>query len=179
MIPVPTIPLDDRWLIGELRSNHAGESGAVAIYYGILSVSRNKDVRAFAREHLATERQHLDIMNALVPRGRRSIFTPLWWVAGWLTGALPALFGPRAVFLTIESVERFVEEHYQRQIDRLRRENREEEVRGILEQCCAEEVHHRLDASQRYSGPTTAGGRLWTSAVSTGSHLAAMIAKLI
>jgi demethoxyubiquinone hydroxylase (CLK1/Coq7/Cat5 family) len=36
----------------------------------------------------------------------------LWRVAGWLTGALPALFGRAAVLRTIDAVETFVEGHY-------------------------------------------------------------------
>ena len=35
-------------LIGDLRSDHAGETGAVAIYLGILAVSRDPAVRQFA-----------------------------------------------------------------------------------------------------------------------------------
>ncbi len=46
-------------LIGDLRSDHAGETGAVAIYLGILAVSHNPQIRQFAREHQATEREHL------------------------------------------------------------------------------------------------------------------------
>ncbi len=36
-------------LIGDIRSDHAGETGAVAIYLGILSVSRDPHLRHFAR----------------------------------------------------------------------------------------------------------------------------------
>jgi ubiquinone biosynthesis monooxygenase Coq7 len=43
------------WLIAELRSDQAGETGAVAIYDGILAVTRNSDLRAFAEHHRATE----------------------------------------------------------------------------------------------------------------------------
>ena len=43
-----------RWLTAELRSNHAGELGAVMIYRGILAGSTDPVLRAFAEEHLAT-----------------------------------------------------------------------------------------------------------------------------
>ena len=39
----------------ELRSDHAGETGAVAIYRGILAITRNPELRTFAEHHLATE----------------------------------------------------------------------------------------------------------------------------
>ena len=36
------------WLLGELRSDQAGETGAVAIYRGILWVSKDASIRRFA-----------------------------------------------------------------------------------------------------------------------------------
>ena len=42
-----------------MRSNHAGETGAVWIYKGILTVSRDPAIRLFAEHHLATEQTHL------------------------------------------------------------------------------------------------------------------------
>jgi ubiquinone biosynthesis monooxygenase Coq7 len=98
-------------LIGDLRSDHAGETSAVAIYLGILAVSRDPKIRAFAQEHLATEREHIARMEALLRPGQRSVLLPLWRVAGWLTGFLPALAGPRAVYATIDAVETFVDHH--------------------------------------------------------------------
>jgi hypothetical protein len=42
-------------LIGDLRSDHAGETGGVIISRGILAGSRDPAVRAFASAHLAAE----------------------------------------------------------------------------------------------------------------------------
>ena len=36
------------WLIRDLRSDHAGETGAVAIYRGILAISQSNEIRSFA-----------------------------------------------------------------------------------------------------------------------------------
>ncbi len=47
------------WLLGELRSDQAGETGAVAIYRGILWVSKDASIRRFAEHHLLTEQDHL------------------------------------------------------------------------------------------------------------------------
>ena len=100
----------------ELRTDHAGEAGAVMIYRGILAVTRDPQVREFAQHHLHTEARHLELIEAVVPSSGRSRLLPLWRVAGWLTGALPACFGARAVYATIESVETFVVQHYAEQI---------------------------------------------------------------
>ena len=59
------------WLIADLRSDHAGELGAVMIYTGILAVSRDQAVRTFAQEHLVTEREHLQLMRSLLPSDLR------------------------------------------------------------------------------------------------------------
>jgi demethoxyubiquinone hydroxylase (CLK1/Coq7/Cat5 family) len=67
-------------LVGDLRSDHAGETGAVAIYIGILAVSRDLEIRHFATAHLATEREHLAHFEALLPAGQRSALLPLWRV---------------------------------------------------------------------------------------------------
>ena len=84
-----------RWLRAELRSDHAGEYGAVMIYRGILAISRDAQARQFAERHLVTEARHLKLMEEIVPPANRTRLLPLWHVMGWLTGALPALFGRR------------------------------------------------------------------------------------
>lgn len=82
-------------LVADLRSDQAGETGAVWIYRGVLAVSRDPALRAFAQRHLATERRHLGLIEACLPAADHSRLLPLWRLAGWLTGALPALARPR------------------------------------------------------------------------------------
>lgn len=168
------------WLVGELRSDHAGETGAVMIYRGILAISRDAGVRDFAARHAATEQGHLDLLEGVLPAGQRSRLLPVWRVAGWLTGALPALFGPRAVFATIDAVETFVDHHYQQQIDRLDSEQRFPDLRALLRRCQEEEVHHRDEA--RGLGAGRAPGALlrgWAWLVGTGSAAAVSAARRI
>ena len=100
------VPTD---LIADLRSDHAGETGAVWIYHGVLAVSRDAGVREFARRHRETEQRHLDHMEDLLPARQRSRLLVPWRAAGFMTGALPALFGARAVYGTIAAVETFVD----------------------------------------------------------------------
>ena len=47
------------WLEGELRSDHAGETGAVWIYKGVLAARPQQSLRQFCERHLQTEEQHL------------------------------------------------------------------------------------------------------------------------
>lgn len=165
----------------ELRTDHAGETGAVMIYRGVLAVSRDPDVRAFARHHLDTEQQHLQWIEAVVPRPGRSRLLPIWRLSGWLTGALPALFGPRAVFATIQTVETFVDRHYEaqlRQIDALARDDLAE-LRALLARCQSDELAHRDDAHARWDQQPGALLRLWLWLVRHGSEQAVGVCRHI
>lgn len=184
-------------LVGEMRSNQAGETGAVWIYLGILAVTRDALVREFARAHLETERQHLLAINALLPILRRSKFLIAWRFAGFMTGAIPALFGRIAVFKTIEAVESFVEHHYQLQIDQLGRQDGYPELLSLLIECQQDERAHRLDAIEKLTalsqdgllGPQSDRAtqhaqtprmiRSWCRLVSAGSEFAVKIARVI
>ncbi|MGK0472237.1 MAG: ubiquinone biosynthesis monooxygenase Coq7 [Candidatus Azotimanducaceae bacterium] len=167
---------DLRWLVAELRSDHAGEMGAVAIYQGILKVTHDDALQQFAQRHLQTEKHHLAKISALLPAADQSRLLPVWRVAGFLTGAIPACFGPAAVFITIDAVETFVESHYLSQIKRLA-DHGECEVRELLSSCLRDEVEHRDEA--RHLSPHEIGliGRSWQRLVGTGSNFAVSLAR--
>ncbi|MAI10195.1 MAG: hypothetical protein CBD27_02720 [Rhodospirillaceae bacterium TMED167] len=167
------------WLVRELRSDHAGETGAVAIYQGILAVSRDSAVVNFAKNHLATERDHLALMDQLLPNTERSRLLFLWRVAGFFTGCLPALFSSNSVFRTVEAVEIFVDVHYSAQINRLRLENIHGEIRQKIETCRNDERHHRDDARQRVSDAAGIAISLWLGLVTLGSRIAVVIARAL
>jgi len=168
-----------RWLQQELRSDHAGEFGAVMIYRGILAISRDRSVREFATAHQRTEQKHLALMEEIVPAAGRTRLLPLWRLMGWLTGALPALFGRQAVFATIEAVETFVDHHYQQQIVRLTPEGEHGPLRQVLVDCQADEVSHRDEATSLALPKRNAILRLWCAVVGSGSAAAVVAAKRV
>jgi len=166
----------------ELRCSHAGETGAVWIYRGILATRPRKELLDFATEHLASEREHLRFFNQLQCCYRPSLLLPLWRLAGFLTGLIPALMGKQAVFATIEAVETFVDLHYQEQIKTLSPHAWRESERAILagfETCRLDEVHHRDEAGQKRSAEASPLIRLWTGLVGAGSKAAVQFARLI
>lgn len=167
------------WLIADLRSDHAGELGAVMIYTGILAVSRDRAVREFAREHLRTEQQHLELMESVLPPSLRSKAQLPWRAAGWLIGALPSLIGKHWVYATIEAVETFVDEHYGEQIDRLKFEASNDSLRKMLEACRADEIAHMRDAAARHRGTPSLAMTLWLKTVRWGSKAAVVVAKTL
>ena len=170
-------------MLPALRSDHAGETGAVYIYRGILAVTRAPDVRSFACHHLATEQRHLEteqrhleIMSQLLPREQHSRLLSLWRLAGWLTGMLPALFGPLAVYRTIDAVESFVDRHYEEQIELLRVRSSHQALRTLLQSCRDDELLHR-DEARSHLQPAGPVGRLWERMVGAGSRAGVYLAS--
>jgi ubiquinone biosynthesis monooxygenase Coq7 len=151
----------------------------VAIYLGILAVSRDAAIRHFAQAHLATEREHLARLTALLPRSQRSLLLPIWRVAGWLTGALPALAGPRAVYATIDAVETFVDHHYEDQVRKLPDHGAGGALRALLMACQADEVEHRDQARAAGAAVTGMLMQAWQWIVGTGSALAVTAARRV
>jgi ubiquinone biosynthesis monooxygenase Coq7 len=172
-----------KWLGDDLRTDHAGETGAVWIYRGILSTSNDRSVRDFAERHLKTERRHLrEIEGVLVP-ANRSRLLPVWRLAGFITGALPSLIGARWVFHTIEEVEAFVDAHYEAQIRRLDVIEAHDpllaEIRAILEDCRADEIDHRDEAHALARRQPGWIARAWCFLVAYGSKIAVSCARRI
>ncbi len=150
--------------LAELRTDHAGELGAVWIYKGILFVTKDTELRAFAQEHLATESQHFRFFHEGLPATYHSLLSPLWKTAGWLLGAIPALFGRKAVYVTIDAVETFVVGHYEEQLDLM-----PIGLRAALERFMHEEGDHRDEAAAELQGYNSL--KWWRKIVSTGSAL--------
>lgn len=167
-------------VVGDLRTDHAGETGAVCIYLGVLRFSSDSRLRAFAQRHLATEQLHLRQIEAWLPTAHHSRLLPLWRVAGWLTGALPSLVGPRAVYATIEVVERFVDHHYGEQVEHLASHPELHALRQTLLDCQGDEVAHRIEAvAARGPGQLGAFLRVWCWLVHVGSQGAVAVCRHI
>jgi ubiquinone biosynthesis monooxygenase Coq7 len=166
----------------ELRSDHAGETGAVYIYQGILAVAQwRKDVElvAFAKAHGATEADHLKALENWLPAAQRSRLLGPWRLAGWLTGALPALTGRLAVYATVAAVETFVDHHYQQQIDHIHMHGGPDGLRSLLMRCQADEQHHRDESAALAGSHQGLFLRLWCWAVGWGSSVAVVLARRI
>jgi 3-demethoxyubiquinol 3-hydroxylase len=182
-IPLPTsagtAPPRPTWLVRDLRSDHAGETGAVWIYKAILAISRDSDVRAFATRHLETEQRHLAQMEVWVPSHQRSRLLPVWRVAGFMTGAIPALLGREWVFHTIEAVETFVDRHYAEQVERLAGMPAFADLRDLMETCRLDECEHRDEAAESATSPGGPLLRAWAAIVGTGSAMAVEIVRRV
>ncbi len=164
-------------LAADLRSDHAGETGAVAIYCGILAVSRDPEVRRFARHHMRTEIRHRRFFDAWLPRTQQSRLLKVWFASGWLLGAFGAVFGRRSVYTTIAAVETFVVDHYQQQIRWMESDTRYDVLRHRLEAFCADEADHRDDAADRRARSAGPIARAWSAVVGGASAAGVALAR--
>ena len=173
-------PVTPAWVLADLRTDHAGETGAICIYKGVLRWSRDPALRVFAQHHLATEQKHLRLIEGWLPPAHHSRLLPLGRTAGFLTGALPALFGPKAVYATVEAVETFVNNHYEEQILALASQTELSDLRQTLLDCQADEVAHRDEAaSARGLSQTGWLLRAWCAMVGAGSKAAVTLIRHI
>jgi len=180
------------WMDSELSSNLAGETGAVYIYRGALSALRargyGKDDSAydFVAQHMTNEMSHLRMFETVLTGGKFTVLVPVWKAAGWLVGYLPTMVaGTNGLYVTVEAVETFVEQHYLVQIRELEKTGPQTELLRMLKHCCEDEVHHKNDAADKLIGKDNKDKfdawwiKPWSSLVTFGSTVAADIARKI
>jgi ubiquinone biosynthesis monooxygenase Coq7 len=133
-----------------IRVDHAGEYGAVQIYRGQLAVFERIGAKSHAARVIADmeagEQEHLKVFDRMIAeRGvRPTAMAPVWRVAGFGLGAVTALLGESAAHACTEAVEEVIEDHYQRQSDRLGRSD--PELKETIEKFRADEVAHKQTA---------------------------------
>ena len=163
-----------------LRSDHAGEVGAVYIYKGILSIAKDPALVEFSKRHLETEKEHLRKIEEVLPVSKRSKLVGIWKVAGYRLGFLPSLFGPRIVFATIEAVESFVEDHYEEQLKYLRAQNDPDQALiNLLQSCQDDEIEHKNESAIKKRSTPGFLLNFWMKIVGWGSSSAVKVAKII
>ena len=163
-----------------LRSDHAGEVGAVYIYKGILSIAKDPALVEFSNRHLETEKEHLRKIEQILSPSKRSKLVGIWKIAGYLLGLLPSLFGPRIVFATIEAVESFVEDHYEEQLKYLRAQDDPDEVLiNLLQSCQDDEIEHKNESAIKKKSTPGFLLNLWMKIVGWGSSSAVKVAKIL
>jgi ubiquinone biosynthesis monooxygenase Coq7 len=178
----PVVLRLSNYLQRELRSDHAGETGAVYIYKGIAAIANwrgDEELLSFAKAHGETEADHLKQIAHWLPSSQRSWLLGPWRLAGWLTGALPAVFGRHAVYGTIEAVETFVDQHYQQQIDHLKEFGGPDGLLTLLLKCQADEQHHRDESAALAGDQSNWLLRAWCWTVGFGSGAAVVLARRV
>ncbi len=168
------------WLQNELRSDHAGELGAVWIYKGILQLSHDSQIKDFAQHHLQQEQQHLAFFEEWLPTQLKSRLVFLWKLSGWLLGCIAVLMGKTMVYSTIDAVERFVVSHYAEQISQLNNAQIYPDVVSILKEFELDEERHRQEALQGNKNINSSWWMImWQTIIIYGSRQAVFFARRI
>tara|TARA_B100001093_G_C26679403_1_gene949748 strand:+ start:172 stop:690 length:519 start_codon:yes stop_codon:yes gene_type:complete len=166
------------FLVPHFRSNHAGETGAIFIYKGILSISKNKEIIIFSKKHLKTEKSHLKKIENLLPKEQRSKFIFLWKILGFLTGFIPGLIGKKYTYATIFAVESFVELHYKEQINLIKNNRSYSQIKILINQLLGDEVEHKNEAFMKIKNLNFMH-HFWCKLITIGSITAVKISKII
>ncbi|MGD0191567.1 MAG: demethoxyubiquinone hydroxylase family protein [Rhizomicrobium sp.] len=164
-----------------IRVDHAGEYGAVRIYEGQLAVlgerAGSKSAAGAIREMARQEQEHLDTFDRLVNerRVRPTALEPVWRMAGFALGAATALMGEKAAMACTAAVEEVIDEHYARQIERLKTDP---ELKKIVETFRADEIAHR-DEAIAHGAEDAPGYTVLREAIKTGCRLAIRLSERI
>jgi ubiquinone biosynthesis monooxygenase Coq7 len=165
--PMPGESVQGREIEEMIRVDHAGEFGAVQIYRGQLAVFERIGAKSHAARLIAGmeagEQEHLRTFDRLIAerRVRPTAMAPVWRMAGFGLGAVTALMGERAAHACTEAVEDVIEAHYQRQSERLGRND--PELKHTIDKFRAEEAAHKETAIEQ--GAKEAPGYLVLSAL--------------
>jgi 3-demethoxyubiquinol 3-hydroxylase len=154
-----------------LRVDHAGEYGATRIYQGQLDLLGRGRTTGEIRRMAETEKRHLARFETLLHerRVRPTLLHPIWSVAGYALGAATALFGERAAMACTVAIEDVIDEHYQRQAERLA-----DVDPGLRETILAfrdDEIAHR-EVAIAQGAEDALGYDLISAAVKAGSRMA-------
>jgi 3-demethoxyubiquinol 3-hydroxylase len=168
-LPGDPLPADD--VARMLRVDHAGEYGATRIYEGQLDVLGRGRAAGAIREMAEAEKRHFARFETLLPerRVRPTLLHPLWTVTGYALGAATAVLGARAAMACTVAVEEVIDEHYQRQAERLAGED--PVLKEVILSFRDDELAHR-ETALAHGAEKAPGYDLISGTVKAGSRLA-------
>jgi len=163
-----------------IRVDHAGERGAIKIYEGQLlalnTICKNEKLKKKLEEMKIHEEEHCDFFeNEIKKRNiKPTKLLPLWDLLGVGLGFGSTMLGKKAAMLCTVSVEEVIDEHYQNQINQIKKD--EKELKDKIIKFRKDELHHKDIAYQE--GATKKGiYSLMDKIIKTGSRLAITISE--
>ena len=138
----------DKKILEEIiRVDHAGERGAIKIYEGQLlalkTIKQDKVLKDTIEEMKEQEQEHLNYFEKEIQKRKikPTYLLPLWDVMGITLGFSTALLGKKAAMLCTASVEEVIDDHYQRQIDYLKSD--EKKLKEKIIKFREDELNHK------------------------------------
>ena len=173
---------DKKTLEEIIRVDHAGERGAIKIYEGQLlalkTIKQDNALKDKIEEMKEQEKEHLEYFEKEIQKRKikPTYLLPIWDLIGVGLGFGTALLGKKAAMLCTASVEEVIEDHYQNQLKRLGKD--EKDLKAKIEKFRGDEIKHKNIAYK--SGATNKGiYSIMDKVIRTGSRIAITISEKI
>ena len=165
-----------------IRVDHAGERGAIKIYEGQLlalnTFVKDDNLKKTIQEMKDQEKEHCNYFeNEIKIRNiKPTKLMPLWDLLGVGIGFGSTLLGKKAAMLCTASVEEVIDEHYEKQINQLKPD--EKILKEKIKKFRLDELHHKDIA---YGKGATKKGlyKILDKIIKTGSKVAINISEKI
>jgi len=165
-----------------IRVDHAGERGAIKIYEGQLlalnTFVKDDNLKKTIQEMKDQEKEHCNYFeNEIKIRNiKPTKLMPLWDLLGVGLGFGSTLLGKKAAMLCTASVEEVIDEHYEKQINQLKPD--EKILKEKIKKFRLDELHHKDIAYEK--GATKKGlYKILDGIIKTGSKVAINISEKI
>ena len=165
-----------------IRVDHAGERGAIKIYEGQLlalnTFVKDDNLKKTIQEMKDQEKEHCNYFeNEIKIRNiKPTKLMPLWDLLGVGIGFGSTLLGKKAAMLCTASVEEIIDEHYEKQINQLKPD--EKILKEKIKKFRLDELHHKDIAYEK--GATKKGlYKILDRIIKTGSKVAINISEKI
>ena len=165
-----------------IRVDHAGERGAIKIYEGQLlalnTFVKDDNLKKTIQEMKDQEKEHCNYFeNEIKIRNiKPTKLMPLWDLLGVGIGFGSTLLGKKAAMLCTASVEEVIDEHYEKQINQLKPD--EKILKEKIKKFRLDELHHKDIAYEK--GATKKGlYKIFDMIIKTGSKVAINISEKI
>ena len=165
-----------------IRVDHAGERGAIKIYEGQLlalnTFVKDDNLKKTIQEMKDQEKEHCNYFeNEIKIRNiKPTKLMPLWDLLGVGLGFGSTLLGKKAAMLCTASVEEVIDEHYKKQINQLKPD--EKILKEKIKKFRLDELHHKDIAYEK--GATKKGlYKILDRIIKTGSKVAINISEKI
>ena len=163
-----------------IRVDHAGERGAIKIYEGQLlalnTFVKDDNLKKTIQEMKDQEKEHCNYFeNEIKIRNiKPTKLMPLWDLLGVGIGFGSTLLGKKAAMLCTASVEEVIDEHYEKQINQLKPD--EKILKEKIKKFRLDELHHKDIAYEK--GATKKGlYKILDKIIKTGSKVAINISE--
>ena len=163
-----------------IRVDHAGERGAIKIYEGQLlalnTFVKDDNLKKTIQEMKDQEKEHCNYFeNEIKIRNiKPTKLMPLWDLLGVGLGFGSTLLGKKAAMLCTASVEEVIDEHYEKQINQLKPD--EKILKEKIKKFRLDELHHKNIAYEK--GATKKGlYKILDIIIKTGSKVAINISE--